>query len=97
MGQLLEDGQSGFQEPNLEMSAKYYFAAAEFKGSGFDADGLNNLGVLFTNGSGVTKNYTKAITCFEKASNLGLPIAFNNLGVMFVFFLFFFFEINNNY
>ena len=46
---------------------------------------LNNLGVCYENGFGVTQNYAKAEELYRKSANLGHVTAQNNLGDLYYF------------
>ena len=47
------------------------------------ASAMNGLGVLYSNGEGVTKDYTEAKNWFEKAAALGDASAIFNLGIVY--------------
>ena len=42
-----------------------------------------NLGVMYTNGEGVTQDYVEAVRWYRKAAEQGYAIAQHNLGVMY--------------
>jgi len=45
--------------------------------------GLNNMGSRYQYGDGVSQDYTKAFSLYQKAANAGLAIAKTNLGYMY--------------
>jgi CHAT domain-containing protein/TPR repeat protein len=49
-----------------------------------DAEAQNQLGLMYQNGEGVTKNYTEAVKWYRKAAEQGYAQAQNNLGLMYV-------------
>lgn len=61
-----------------ETAAVWYRKTAE---QGY-ASAQNNLGILYEDGSGITKDYKLAIKWYNKAADLGSFTAQNNLGVM---------------
>lgn len=63
---------------NLEKCFKYTMMAAE-RGNG---DAIFNIGCLYMNGEGVTKNLDEAIYWFTKSSGLGNAGAKNNLALV---------------
>ena len=44
---------------------------------------MNNLGLLYTNGSGVTQDFEKALESLQKAADAGIADAMNNLGLLY--------------
>lgn len=71
-----QKGISAFQRGQYAEALKYLEPASE-KG---DADAMNALGQMYTSGSGVTKDLTKATAFFQKAAELGNADAQQNLG-----------------
>ena len=45
--------------------------------------GLTNLGLMYMNGKGVTKNYKQAKCYFQKAINLGYKHTYGNMGLLY--------------
>ena len=44
---------------------------------------MNNLGLLYTNGPGVTQDFEKALESLQKAADAGIADAMNNLGLLY--------------
>ena len=46
-----------------------------------NAEAMNDLGVMYSEGIGVTQDYLKAFEWYNKAAQLGLPVAQASLGI----------------
>jgi hypothetical protein len=46
---------------------------------------MNNLGVLYETGQGVSKNYAAARRWYEKAADTGYALAMDNLGLLYLY------------
>lgn len=57
-----------------------YNVALEKRAEAGDADAQNNLGTCYYTGTGITKDYEKAVYWYAKAAEQGLAIAQYNLG-----------------
>ncbi|MEA2094737.1 MAG: tetratricopeptide repeat protein [Pseudomonadota bacterium] len=68
-----------------ERIGDYSTAFREYKALADDGEivALHNLGVMYYNGSGVHRNYEKAIQCFLKAAEQGIAGSQNNLGYIY--------------
>lgn len=47
-------------------------------------DAINRLGLMYYNGDGVPKDFSKALTYFMKAAEGGLPVAYGNVGALYL-------------
>ncbi len=95
LGFLHENGLGGFS-PNFVIAAKYYQQARE-KGhteartdldrllakDEIKADDLNQIGVMYHNGDGVIRAFTKAKLWHEKAKEKGSAVAYRNIGFLY--------------
>lgn len=72
-------GDEYYDKKNYTEAIKWYRIAAE-QG---DAEGQNNLGVMYENGNGVAKDYTEAAKWYRKAAEQGDYIGQYNLGVLY--------------
>ena len=59
------------------------FAATKLKAEQGDAIAQHNLGVMYADGEGVTKDYIEAVKWYRKAAEQGLAEAKYNLGLMY--------------
>ena len=44
---------------------------------------MNNIGIMYKNGEGVTRDYKNAMKWYKKAANIGNDNAMNNIGIMY--------------
>ena len=79
LGSLYEDGKQGLGK-NLPEAAKWYRKAAE---QGYP-QAQYNLGLLYEDGKGMTRNYHKATQWYQRAAKKGLSEAQNNLAVLYI-------------
>ena len=75
---LVEAGLEQYNAQNYEAAMELWLKAAED-----GATAMNNLGVLYENGLGVTQDDAQAFEWYEKAAALGNAKAMANLGAMY--------------
>ena len=66
-----------FDAKNFREAMRWYKKGAEL---GNDAACLNQIGVMYYNGQGVTRNHYEAVSWYRKAADAGSVRAMNNLG-----------------
>ena len=74
-----DDPVAAFQSGEYENALELWIPRAQ-KG---DVEAQNYLGIQYTLGLGVTKNYKEAVKWYEQAAKAGLPDAQRNFGDMF--------------
>jgi TPR repeat protein len=72
-------GRAYHKANKLDAAIRHYREAAK---EGYTA-AENNLGAMFVNGLGVTRDYPEALTWFRKAANKGFAAAQRNIGYMY--------------
>ena len=77
--EILKKGNE-FRDKKDHVQAKYWYEKSAELNS---RDAMNNLGLLFANGQGVTQDYAKAKYWYEKSAELNNSYAMNNLGLLF--------------
>ena len=68
-----------YEVNNYEQAFVYLNKAAEYN----YMQALNSLGVMYSNGRGVTRDDAKALELYRKAADRGLPVAMYNVGYMY--------------
>ena len=77
--EMFDIGRAYYSEGDYQ-KALYYLEKAANQG---DAEAQNNLGIMYENGEGVTKNHKKAVYLYEQAAHQGDIAAQYNLGRMY--------------
>lgn len=76
--ELYEKGEDAESRNDYVAALEYYRKAADFG----NAKAMNNVGMLYYNGTGVIQDYQEAMNWFKKAADLGRPAATYNIGAL---------------
>ncbi|BCZ20033.1 hypothetical protein NHP190012_16750 (plasmid) [Helicobacter sp. NHP19-012] len=77
--QYFDIANKAYGEKNYAKALEYFQKAADMG----NADGYNNLGSMYANGTGVPQDYKKAMQYYQKAGDMGNASAYASLGFMY--------------